>query len=50
VEYPIIADHDYRVAKLYGMLGADTSGDPADRTAADNQTVRERVRGPRTRR
>ncbi len=40
VDYPIIADHDFNVAKLYGMLGADTSGDPADRTAADNQTVR----------
>ena len=25
---------------MYGMLGADVSGDPADRTAADNQTVR----------
>jgi thioredoxin-dependent peroxiredoxin len=38
--YPIIADSDYAVAKLYGMLGADVSGDPADRTPADNQTVR----------
>ena len=38
--YPIIADGDFKVAKLYGMLGADVSGDPADRTAADNQTVR----------
>jgi alkyl hydroperoxide reductase subunit AhpC len=38
--YPIIGDSDYGVAKLYGMLGADVSGDPADRTAADNQTVR----------
>jgi alkyl hydroperoxide reductase subunit AhpC len=40
VEYPIIADSDFAVAKAYGMLGADVSGDPADRTAADNQTVR----------
>jgi alkyl hydroperoxide reductase subunit AhpC len=40
VNYPIIGDHDFNVAKLYGMLGADVSGDPADRTAADNQTVR----------
>ncbi|MGZ4334781.1 MAG: peroxiredoxin [Gaiellaceae bacterium] len=40
VDYPIIGDHDFQVAKAYGMLGADVSGDPADRTAADNQTVR----------
>ena len=38
--YPIIGDSDFAVAKAYGMLGADVSGDPADRTAADNQTVR----------
>jgi alkyl hydroperoxide reductase subunit AhpC len=38
--YPIIGDGDYKVSKLYGMLGADVSGDPADRTAALNQTVR----------
>jgi alkyl hydroperoxide reductase subunit AhpC len=38
--YPIIGDGDYNVSKLYGMLGADVSGDPADRTAALNQTVR----------
>jgi alkyl hydroperoxide reductase subunit AhpC len=38
--YPIIGDGDFNVSKLYGMLGADVSGDPADRTAADNQTVR----------
>ena len=38
--YPIIGDADFSVSKLYGMLGADVSGDPADRTAADNQTVR----------
>jgi alkyl hydroperoxide reductase subunit AhpC len=40
VEYPMIGDTDFNVSKLYGMLGADVSGDPADRTAADNQTVR----------
>jgi thioredoxin-dependent peroxiredoxin len=39
-EYPIIADPDFLISKAYGMLGADVSGDPADRTAADNQTVR----------
>jgi thioredoxin-dependent peroxiredoxin len=38
--YPMIGDSDFAVSKLYGMLGADVSGDPADRTAADNQTVR----------
>src|ERR1700761_829224 len=38
--YPMIGDTDFKVSKLYGMLGADVSGDPADRTAADNQTVR----------
>jgi len=38
--YPMIADVDFNVSKLYGMLGADVSGDPTDRTAADNQTVR----------
>jgi alkyl hydroperoxide reductase subunit AhpC len=38
--YPIIGDSDFKVSKAYGMLGADVSGDPADRTAADNQTVR----------
>jgi thioredoxin-dependent peroxiredoxin len=38
--YPIIGDADFNVAKQYGMLGADVSGDPKDRTAVDNQTVR----------
>ncbi|HEY6031132.1 MAG TPA: hypothetical protein VIU44_11230, partial [Gaiellaceae bacterium] len=38
--YPIIGDADFNVSKLYGMLGADVTGDPADRTAAHNQTVR----------
>jgi alkyl hydroperoxide reductase subunit AhpC len=38
--YPIIADGDYNVSKLYGMLPADTAGDPGTRTPADNQTVR----------
>jgi thioredoxin-dependent peroxiredoxin len=38
--YPIIGDADFEVSKLYGMLPASTSGDPKDRTAADNQTVR----------
>jgi alkyl hydroperoxide reductase subunit AhpC len=38
--YPIIADPEFKVAKLYGMLPADVSGDPTERTPADNQTVR----------
>jgi len=38
--YPIIGDADFEVSMAYGMLGANVSGDPADRTAADNQTVR----------
>ena len=38
--YPIIGDADFSVSKLYGMLPAETSGDPKERTPADNQTVR----------
>jgi alkyl hydroperoxide reductase subunit AhpC len=38
--YPLIGDSDYNVSKLYGMLPASVSGDPAKRTPADNQTVR----------
>jgi alkyl hydroperoxide reductase subunit AhpC len=38
--YPIIADGDFSVSKQYGMLPAETSGDPSERTPADNQTVR----------
>jgi alkyl hydroperoxide reductase subunit AhpC len=38
--YPMIGDSDFNVSKLYGMLPASTSGDPAKRTPADNQTVR----------
>jgi alkyl hydroperoxide reductase subunit AhpC len=40
VDYPIISDADFSIAKAYGMLAADVSGDPGDRTPADNQTVR----------
>jgi thioredoxin-dependent peroxiredoxin len=39
-EYPIISDADFEIAKAWGMLAADVSGDAADRTPADNQTVR----------
>jgi len=38
--YPIIADSEFKVAKAYGMLPADVSGDPTARTPADNATVR----------
>ena len=38
--YPIISDGDFKVSKLYDMLPEDTSGDPSQRTPADNQTVR----------
>ena len=38
--YPIIGDADFSVSKAYGMLTNDVSGDPGDRTPADNQTVR----------
>jgi alkyl hydroperoxide reductase subunit AhpC len=40
LNYPLIADADFNVAKLYNMLPASTSGDPSKRTPADNQTVR----------
>ena len=39
-EYPIISDAGFEISKAYGMLAADVSGDPAQRTPADNQTVR----------
>jgi thioredoxin-dependent peroxiredoxin len=39
-DYPIVADSDFTVSKLYGMLPASTEGDPRERTPADNQTVR----------
>ena len=38
--FPMIADIDFNVSKLYGMLPASTSGDVGTRTATDNQTVR----------
>jgi len=38
--YPIISDADFAISKAYGMLPASTSGDPLQRTPADNQTVR----------
>ena len=38
--YPIIADSDLKVAKLYGMLQTSDEGSSDGRTAVDNQTVR----------
>ena len=38
--YPLIGDPYLTIAKLYGMLAAESGGEAADRTAADNQTVR----------
>jgi len=38
--YPIISDADFKVSKLYGMLGEDVTGYHGDRTPVDNQTVR----------
>ena len=38
--FPMIADSDLKVAKLYGMLPADAGESSEGRTAADNATVR----------
>ena len=38
--YPLIADNDLKVAKLYDMLPAGAGESCEGRTAADNQTVR----------
>ena len=40
VQYPMVGDHDLKVAKLYDMLPADTAGTSEGRTAATNATVR----------
>jgi thioredoxin-dependent peroxiredoxin len=40
VNYPIIADHDLKVSKLYNMLPADEPGTSEGRTPVTNQTVR----------
>ena len=39
-DYPIIADENLEVAKLYNMLEADAGVTSMGRTAVDNQTVR----------
>jgi len=38
--YPMIGDTDLKVAKLYNMLPAETTGVASGRKAADNATVR----------
>ena len=38
--YPIIADEDLKVAKLFNMLEGDAGSTSMGRTAADNETVR----------
>ncbi len=38
--YPMIGDTELKIAKLYGMLPAATTGTAKGRTPADNQTVR----------
>src|SRR5215467_14622148 len=40
VNYPLIADHDMAVAKLYDMLPASETGNYEGRTPVNNQTVR----------
>jgi alkyl hydroperoxide reductase subunit AhpC len=40
VSYPIIADTDLSIAKLYNMLPAETEGSHKGRTPAQNATVR----------
>jgi alkyl hydroperoxide reductase subunit AhpC len=40
VKYPMIGDHDLKVAKLYDMLPADAGDTAQGRTAATNATVR----------
>lgn len=38
--YPIIADTNFKVSKVFGMLPADVTGNAEKRTPADNATVR----------
>ena len=38
--YPMIGDADMQVAKLYGMIHPNATGDAKGRSAADNMTVR----------
>ena len=38
--FPMIADTDFNVSKLYGMLPADVEGEATERTPAQNGTLR----------
>jgi alkyl hydroperoxide reductase subunit AhpC len=40
LNYPVIGDSNLSVAKLYGLIHPNASGDAKGRTAADNSTVR----------
>lgn len=40
VNYPMIGDTEMTVAKLFGMIHPNATGKAAERTAADNKTVR----------
>ena len=40
VNYPLIGDPELKIAKLYGMLPAESGNTSQGRTAADNATVR----------
>jgi alkyl hydroperoxide reductase subunit AhpC len=40
VNFPIIGDTDHSIAKAYGMLPPEVEGDPTERTAAQNATLR----------
>ena len=40
VNYPMIDDPEFTIAKLYGMLPASVSGTAQGRTPVDNQTAR----------
>jgi len=40
VNYPMIGDPELRIAKLYGMLPAESGNTSAGRTPSDNATVR----------
>lgn len=39
-DYPVIGDSDFAVSKLYGLLPGGVEGEATERTAAQNQTVR----------
>ena len=38
--YPMLGDPELKISKAYGMLPASANGGAANRTPADNQTVR----------